>query len=43
MLRERGEYKREKTEGFLQSWSGLRLPGAEEFMVDLSLFAAGLQ
>lgn len=37
-----GRVQEKEREG-LQSWSGQRLPGAEEFMVDLSLFAAGLQ
>lgn len=40
--REREREKPRKREG-LQSWSGQRLPGTEEFMVDLSLFATGLQ
>lgn len=45
MLRERGECKRKAEKGRegLQRKSGQRLPGAEEFMVDLSLFVAGLQ
>lgn len=41
MLRE-GRVQEKRREGF-QSWIGQRLPGAEEFMVDLSLFAACLQ
>lgn len=48
-VRERGmeiecsERAQEKRREGLQSWSGQRLPGAKEFMVDLSLFEAALQ